>query len=100
MPNENMIMVTKLYPSNHFHNLNQAKLIKTIGTRIKSNEPAHLILVLIIVSRNEGPCKPVLMCRLTRALLPTYTKHICIPELRQLAPLRRPGQLILAFANM
>ena len=57
MPNENMIMVSKLHPSFHLHNSkNQAKKIITSNTKNKSNEPAHLILVLIKVSRNEGSC--------------------------------------------
>ena len=56
MPNENMIMVTKLNSSNHLHNSNQAKSIITSNAKNKSNEPAHLILVLITASRNEGSC--------------------------------------------
>ena len=58
MQNENMIMVTKLHPSNHLHNSNQAKSIITSNPKNKSNEPAHLILehVLITVSDNEGSC--------------------------------------------
>ena len=58
MPYENKIMVTKLYPSNHLHNSNQAKQTITRNTKNKSNEPAHLILVheFITVSRNEGTC--------------------------------------------
>ena len=56
MPNENMIMDTTLHPSNYLHNSNQAKYIITNNTKNKSNEPAHLILVLITGSRNEGSC--------------------------------------------
>ena len=58
MPNENMIMVTKLHPSNHLHNSNQAKQIIARNAKNKSNEPAYSILVheLITVSRNEGTC--------------------------------------------
>ena len=58
MSNENMIMVTKLHHSNHLHNSNQAKQIITRNAKNKSNEPAHLILVyvLITVSSNEGTC--------------------------------------------
>ena len=58
MPNENMIMVTKLHPSNHLQNSNQAKVIITRNAKNKSKERAHLILVhvLITVSRNEGTC--------------------------------------------
>ena len=59
MPNENMIIVTKLHPSNHFHNSNQAKKIITRNAKkSKPNEPARLILVhvLITVSKNEGTC--------------------------------------------
>ena len=37
---------------------------------------------------------------LPEPLLPAYTKYRCRPELRQLAPLRQHGQLMLAFANM
>ena len=33
-------------------------------------------------------------------LLPAYIKYRCRPELRQLAPPRQHGQLMLAFANM
>ena len=33
-------------------------------------------------------------------LLPTYTKYRCRPKLRQLAPLRQHGQLMMASANM
>ena len=33
-------------------------------------------------------------------LLPAYTKYRCRPELRQLAPLRHHGRLMLPFANM
>ena len=56
MPNENMIRVTKLHPSNHLNNLNQAKLIITSNARNKPNEPAHLIFVhvLIKVSRMKA----------------------------------------------
>ena len=50
MPNENMIMATKLHPSNNLHNSNQAKLTQRI------NELAYLILVLITVSINDGSC--------------------------------------------
>ena len=58
MSNENMIMVTKFHPSNHLRNSNQAKLVITRNAKNKSNEPAHLILVhvLITFSRNEGTC--------------------------------------------
>ena len=58
MPNEKVIMVTKLHPSNHLHNSNQAIYIIIRNAKNKSNEPAHLILVhvLITVSRNEGTC--------------------------------------------
>ena len=52
MPNENVIMVTQLYPAIHLHISNQAKRIITSNTKSKSNEPAHLILVLITVLRN------------------------------------------------
>ena len=31
----------------------------TSNAKTKSNEPAHLILVLITVSRNEGSVEPV-----------------------------------------
>ena len=51
-----MIMVTKLHPSNHLHNSNQAKEILTSNANSKSNESAHLISVLITVLRNEGSC--------------------------------------------
>ena len=56
MPNESMIMVTKLRPSNHLHNSNQAKEFITSNAKNKLNEPAHLILMLITVSRNEDSC--------------------------------------------
>ena len=56
MPNGKILMVTKLHPSNHLHNSNQAKKIITSNAKNKSNKPAYLILVLITVSRNEGSC--------------------------------------------
>ena len=56
-----MIIDKKIHPINHLHILNQAKQIKTCNTKIKSNEPARLILVLalIAVSRNEGSGEPM-----------------------------------------
>ena len=54
---ENVTMVTKLHPTNHLHSSTQAKYIITSNAKNKSNEPAYLILVLMItVSRNEGSC--------------------------------------------
>ena len=55
MPNERMIIDTKIHPTNYLHNSNQAKYIITSNEQNKSNELAHLILVLIAVSRN-GAC--------------------------------------------
>ena len=51
----------KIHPINPLHILSQAKLIKTCNTKNKSNELAHLILVLalIAVSRNEGLGEPM-----------------------------------------
>ena len=97
MPNENMIMVTKLHPSNHLHNSNRTKKIITRNTKNKSNEPAHLILVHQEMKANVSLCKCV---DSPEPLLPAYTKYRCRPELRQLAPLRQLGPLMLAFANM
>ena len=51
-----MTMVTKVDPTNHLNNSNQAKYIITSNAKNKSNEPAHLIFVLITVLRNEGSC--------------------------------------------
>ena len=56
MPNENRIMHTKLLPTNYLHHSNQANYIITSNAKNLSNELAHLILVLIAVSRNEGLC--------------------------------------------
>ena len=50
-------MTTKLHPTIHLYNSNQAKQIITCNKKNKSFGPIHLNLVLIItVSRNEGSC--------------------------------------------
>ena len=49
MPNENKIMDTKLLSINPLHISNQAKEIIACNVNNKSNEPAHLILLLIEV---------------------------------------------------
>ena len=67
MSNENVIMDTKVLPTNHLHNSNQAIYRITSNEKNNSHWLAHLILVLIAVLRNEGLGKPVLMCRLIRA---------------------------------
>ena len=52
-----MIIVTKLHPTLHLHNSNQAKQIITSNAKNESNEPTPLILVLMnTVSNNEGSC--------------------------------------------
>ena len=60
----NLIMHTKLLPTDYLHHSNQARYIITSNAKNKSNELAqnksnelaYLILVLIAVSRNEGSC--------------------------------------------
>ena len=49
-----MIIDLKFHPINPLHISNQAKYIITNKAKNKSDNPAHLILVLIAVSRNEG----------------------------------------------
>ena len=54
--NVNMIMDTKLHTTNHLHNAMKLNKVIKCNAKNKSNEPAHLISVLIAVSRNEGSC--------------------------------------------
>ena len=78
MPNENMIMVTKLHPSNHLHNSNQAKWIITSNAKNKSNEPAHLTLVHVLLTRFQKMKALISLCKYVDSpepLLPTYTKY-------------------------
>ena len=51
-----MIMDTKLHHTDHLHYSNQAKYIITSKAKNKLNKPAHLILVLMAFSKNEGSC--------------------------------------------
>ena len=100
MPNKMMIMVTKLHPTNHLHNSNQAKWIITSSSisKNKSNEPAHKYL-----SQFQEMKAHVSLCKgvdSPEPLLPAYTEYRCIPKFRQLAQLCQHGQLMLAFAYM
>ena len=90
-----MIMITKLHPTNHLHNSNQAKWIITINVKSKSNEPAHEYLSQFTeMKAHISLCKCV---DSPEPLLPAYIKYRCRSELRQLAPLCQHGQLMLVF---
>ena len=103
----NLIMHTKLLPTNYLHHSNQARYIITSNAKNKSNElaqnksneVAHLIWYLL---QFQEMTAHVSLCKCVdtpEPLLPAYTKYRCRPELRQLVSLHQHGQLMLAFVN-
>ena len=56
MPNEKMIMDTKLHSINPLHVSNQAKEILASNVKNKPNEPFYFGTNNIAVSRNEVSC--------------------------------------------